>query len=94
MQNNELAERKESGMLRVPEGGLEQLKQIPERLNEIFKSVMQKDTDYGTIPGTPKPSLWKPGSELLANYFGLRADRLCPSWSILFFILNVLCEDS
>ncbi|MDG7000438.1 MAG: hypothetical protein JRN15_15180 [Nitrososphaerota archaeon] len=50
---------------------VEDLKQVAVVLNQIFQSVMQKDTDYGIIPGTPKPSLWKPGAELLANYFGL-----------------------
>ena len=52
---------------------LEKLAGVPVRLNQIFKSIMEKNVDYGTIPGTPKPSLWKPGAELLANYFGLVA---------------------
>lgn len=50
---------------------LERLKEEPKILNRIYKAVLQKDTDYGIIPGTPKPSLWKPGAELLAKYFEL-----------------------
>ncbi len=30
-----------------------------------------KDVDYGVIPGTPKPSLYKPGAEKLLNIFKL-----------------------
>ena len=33
--------------------------------------IMVKDTDFGTIPGTPKPTLLKPGAEKLVNFFGL-----------------------
>lgn len=32
---------------------------------------MRKDVDQGVIPGTPKPSLFKPGAEKLARLFGL-----------------------
>lgn len=35
------------------------------RVNEVMKSVMKEGTHYGTIPGTQKPSLWKPGAEKL-----------------------------
>lgn len=38
-------------------------------VQEFFKRVMRKDTDFGIIPGTEKPSLLKPGAEkLLAVY--------------------------
>lgn len=38
-------------------------------VQEFFKRVMVKETDYGIIPGTDKPSLLKPGAEkLLALY--------------------------
>jgi hypothetical protein len=33
---------------------------------------MQKDIDYGVIPGTKKPTLLKPGSEKLCRLFSLR----------------------
>ncbi len=57
----------------ITDRGIESLEQVPKVLNRIFKSVMEEGTDYGKIPGTPKPSLWKPGAELLANYCGLSA---------------------
>jgi len=38
---------------------------------EFYRRVMVDGTHYGTIPGTPKPSLWKPGAELLLSTMGL-----------------------
>ncbi|WP_089610071.1 hypothetical protein [Dehalobacterium formicoaceticum] len=36
----------------------------------FFESVMEKDVDYGTIPGTQKPSLLQPGADKLSNLYG------------------------
>lgn len=38
-------------------------------VQEVMKAVMKEGTHFGTIPGTPKPSLWKPGAEVLAATF-------------------------
>jgi len=38
-------------------------------VQEVMKAVMKEGTHYGKIPGTPKPSLWKPGAEVLAATF-------------------------
>ena len=38
-------------------------------VQEVMKAVMKDGTHYGVIPGTPKPSLWKPGAEILASTF-------------------------
>ena len=38
-------------------------------VQEVMQAVMKEGTHYGTIPGTPKPSLWKPGAEVLAATF-------------------------
>jgi hypothetical protein len=40
----------------------------------FMKEVMRKDEHYGTIPGTPKASLWKPGAELLLSSMGLHCE--------------------
>ena len=37
----------------------------------FVRRVMREDIDYGTIPGTAKPSLFKPGAEKLQRFFGL-----------------------
>jgi len=49
----------------------DQLKAQVRRLGEFYKGLMQEGTDYGTIPGTPKPTLLKPGAELLRGWAGL-----------------------
>lgn len=43
-------------------------------IQSVMRDVMQKDVDYGVIPGTDKPSLFKPGAEKLCVTFRLSAD--------------------
>ena len=50
------------------------LRKGQERIRRIKKELMEEDTHYGTIPGTPKPTLYKPGAEVLCTIYGLRAD--------------------
>lgn len=40
-------------------------------LLEFVGKQLRRDVDYGVIPGTPKPSLFKPGAEKLTRLFGL-----------------------
>lgn len=44
---------------------------------------MKKGIDYGTIPGTKKPTLLKPGAEKLCRLFSLR-----PSYELVHFITD------
>lgn len=46
-------------------------------IQQVMKAVMKQGTHFGTIPGTPKPSLWKPGAEVLCTTF-----RIAPSFRI------------
>ncbi len=48
---------------------IEEMKEFPQRLNELYHNIMQKGTDYDTLPGTPKPTLLKPGAELIGIFF-------------------------
>ncbi len=41
-------------------------------IQEVMRAVMKDGTHYGTIPGTPKPSLYKAGAEKLSLTFRLR----------------------
>lgn len=41
------------------------------------KSILKPDLDFGTIPGTPKPSLYKPGAEKLRFVYGLGVEFDC-----------------
>jgi hypothetical protein len=43
-------------------------------LQQSYKELLVKDVDFGIIPGTQKPSLWKPGAEKLILLFGYTSD--------------------
>jgi hypothetical protein len=43
-------------------------------VKEVMVAVMKEDVHYGIVPGTKKPSLWKPGAEVLCAVFHV-ADR-------------------
>ncbi len=49
------------------------LKQV-QIIQEIMHEVMKQDEHFGTIPGTKKPSLYKPGAEKLSLTFRLRPE--------------------
>ena len=49
----------------------------------FVSAQMQKNIDYGVIPGTKKPSLWKPGAKKLCRLFNLR-----PSYELIHFITD------
>jgi hypothetical protein len=40
-----------------------------QRVREVMRDLMEEGVHYGKIPGTQKPSLWKPGAELLLMTF-------------------------
>lgn len=43
-------------------------------IQSVMRDVMQKDIDFGVIPGTQKPTLYKPGAEKLCVTFRLAPD--------------------
>lgn len=52
---------------------LKALKKGRERVRQIQRELLEEgiDKDYGKIPGTPKPTLLKPGAEKLCLFYGL-----------------------
>ena len=46
-------------------------------IQEVMREVMKPEVHYGTIPGTPKPTLYKAGAEKLCTTF-----RLGPEYDI------------
>src|SRR5688500_4915747 len=38
---------------------------------DLQKQVMREGQDYGTIPGTQKPTLYKPGAEMICAMYKL-----------------------
>jgi hypothetical protein len=64
------------------QGHLQSAEDIREQVNliqKVMKAVMKEGVHYGKIPGVDKPSLFKPGAEVLASTF-----RLAPSYPEVF----------
>ncbi|WDU83904.1 hypothetical protein [Caloramator sp. Dgby_cultured_2] len=57
---------------------------------------MKEGEDYGKIPGSPKPSLFKPGAEKLCNLYGftINVDILekVENWKEGFFYYLCKCS--
>jgi hypothetical protein len=58
-----------------PERSVDDVVKEVDKVKELMSRVMKKDTDYGVIPGTKgKPTLLKPGAELLCKLFRLSTE--------------------
>jgi hypothetical protein len=55
----------------MPPFGVSEIRKRTIALQEVMRGVMKDGTHYGVIPGTPKPSLWKAGAEVLCMTFRL-----------------------
>jgi hypothetical protein len=66
-----------TALAQMPEDEFEQklanMKAGQERIARVKRELMTEDVHFGTIPGTKKPSLLKPGAEVLCQIYGLRA---------------------
>ena len=51
-----------------------QIKAEVQLIQQVLSEIMIKDVHYGTIPGTPKPTLYKPGSEKILRTFHIGVD--------------------
>ena len=49
---------------------LSDMKENRRLTQQFFKEVMEDGVDFGTIPGTDKPTLYKPGAEGLCELYG------------------------
>lgn len=66
------------------------------KFQQIVKANMVDGHDYGTIPGTQKPTLLKPGAEKIAKLLGL-ADQYeildkAEDWQAPFFRYLIKCQ--
>ena len=67
-----IARRAETGMAVMPaEMTIEELVARTRKVQDAMRAVMKDGEHYGVIPGTPKPTLLKPGAEKLLNLFML-----------------------
>lgn len=57
------------------------LKRGQDRIKRIKQELMEDGAHYGVIPGTKKPTLLKPGAEVLCSIYGLRPDFV-PSFEL------------
>ena len=73
---NEVAIRDSYGVVNFEESAMnvESVTRQVAIIQNVMKSVMKQDEHYGTIPGTNKPSLLKPGAEKLNLVFRLRPE--------------------
>ena len=55
----------------MPPFGVSEIRKRTHAVQEVMRGVMKEGTHYGTIPGTPKASLWKAGAEVLCMTFRL-----------------------
>jgi len=55
----------------MPPFSVSEIRKRTHAVQEIMRGVMKDGTHYGIIPGTPKPSLWKAGAEVLCMTFRL-----------------------
>ncbi len=65
----------------APETTAAELTKRMELIEEVKRTAMRQDVDYGLVPGTDKPGLFKPGAEKLAVLFRLDVQpRNEPIW--------------
>jgi hypothetical protein len=55
----------------TPMFGVTELKKRAKAIQEVMRGLMKENVHFGVIPGTPKPSLYKPGAEMLCMAFQL-----------------------
>jgi hypothetical protein len=60
----------------LPALSAEQVRARVNLIQQVMKGVMKPGVHYGTIPGTDKPTLYKPGAETLAVTFRIAIDPL------------------
>lgn len=53
---------------------LDALRKGQERISRVKRELMCEGAHFGVIPGTKKPTLLKPGAEVLCSIYGLRPD--------------------
>ncbi len=60
-----------SGMFIAPVIDVANALRAYQAMKDFVSGVLREEVDFGVIPGTDKPTLYKPGAEKLARFFGL-----------------------
>jgi hypothetical protein len=66
-----IVDRQDAAQALMPVLSVEQAVARYEAVVKFVQSIMVEGVDFGKIPGTDKPSLWKAGAEKLTTFFGL-----------------------
>jgi hypothetical protein len=74
MASDAIVLRQEMDVTLSPVMDLAVAKQRMQQFQSFVKDYLVKDEDFGTIPGTPKPTLYKPGADKLCELYGLADD--------------------
>lgn len=69
--NLQETEQNASGVMQVHRDPVGEVKKRVEMIEELYRDVLKEDVHYGIIPGCKKPSLWKPGAEMIVTMFQL-----------------------
>ena len=59
------------GLVLTPVMNISVAKQRLAEFQEFVQGYLKEGEDFGTIPGTPKPTLYKPGADKLCELYGL-----------------------
>jgi hypothetical protein len=78
VQVQEMEPMNQDALVRVDSAALtaQEIRTQVNRIQEVMQEVMAEGTHFGKIPGTDKPSLWKPGAEKLALTFKIALDSI------------------
>jgi len=60
-----------TGSMLAPMGTVQDFLQVYQIKKDIIESILREGVDFGTIPGTNKPTLYKSGSEKMVSFYGL-----------------------
>jgi ribosomal protein S27AE len=79
----------------TPVFNLESAKNRLKELQDFVKSYLIEGEDFGTIPGTPKATLYKPGADKLCDIYGIadqyRVTNRVEDWDKNLFDYEVEC---
>jgi hypothetical protein len=73
------ARRQEVASRYKPVMGIEETIERHRLLNRFVSEILVQGIDYGTVPGTERPALLKPGAEKLCAFFGYSPAYSCQS---------------
>ena len=70
MDKNEIVSVPQAGFL-APAVGVQDALNAYQAKKDLIDNIMKEKVDFGTIPGTDKPTLYKAGAEKATSFFGL-----------------------